>query len=56
MLCYSGDMLSSGGGADVAVIAIIQSCWNKFRQLPSLLTAKDTSVHVRGKMYCTVAV
>jgi len=33
------------------MIARIRSGWNKFRQLAALLTAKDTSMHVRGKVY-----
>jgi len=30
--CYLGDMLSVDGDADAAVVARIQTGWNKFRQ------------------------
>ena len=33
------------------MIVRIRSGWNKFRQLAALLTAKHTSMHVRGKVY-----
>ena len=49
--CYSRDMLSTDSGADAAMIARIRSGWNKLRQLAAFLPAKDTSMHVRGKVY-----
>jgi len=39
--CYLGDMLSVDRDADAAVETRIQTVWNKFRQLVSLLTNKD---------------
>ena len=50
-LCYLGDMLSVDGDADAAVEARIRVCWNKFRQLAPLLSNKDVSLIMRGRLY-----
>jgi len=47
--CYLGDMLSVDGDADATVEARIG--WNKFRQLVPLLTNKDVSLIMRGRLY-----
>ena len=49
--CYPGDMFSVDGDADAAVEARIRIGWNKFRQLVPLLTTKDMSLIMRGKLY-----
>jgi len=49
--CYLGDMLSVDGDADAAVEARIRIGWNKFRHLVLLLTNKDISLTVRGRLY-----
>jgi len=49
--CYLGDMLSVIGVADAAVEIRIHIEWNKYRQLVSLLTNKDVSLIVRGRLY-----
>jgi len=49
--CYLGDMLSVNGNADAVVENRIRIGWNKFRQLVPLLTNKDISLKVRGKLY-----
>jgi len=49
--CYLGDMLSLDGDADAAVEARIRIGWNKFRQLVPLLTNKDISLIMRGRLY-----
>jgi len=49
--CYIGDMLSVEGDADAAVENRIRIGWNKFRQLVPLLTNKDISLKVRGRLY-----
>jgi len=49
--CYLGDMLSVDGDADGAVENRIRIRWNKFRQLVPLLTNKDISLKVRGRLY-----
>ena len=48
--CYLVDMLSVDGDADTAVEARIQIGWNKFRQLVPLLTNKDVSLTMRGRL------
>jgi len=49
--CYLGDMLRVVGDADAAVETRIRIGWNKFRQLVPLLTNKDISPIVRGRLY-----
>jgi len=48
---YLGDILSVDGDADAAMETRIQIGWNKFRQLIPLLTNKDVSLIVRGRLY-----
>jgi len=49
--CYLGDKLSVNGNADAAVEARIRIGWIKFRQLVPLLTNKDVSLIMRGRLY-----
>ena len=49
--CYLGDMLSMNGDAVAAVENRMQIGCNKFRQLVPLLTNKDISLKVRGRLY-----
>ena len=49
--CYLSDILSVDGDADAAVEARIRIGWNKFRQLVPLLTYKDVSLIMRGRLY-----
>jgi len=49
--CYLGDMLSVDGDGDTAVETRILTGWNKFPQLVPLLTKKDISLIVRGRLY-----
>ena len=49
--CYIGDMLNVDGDAVAAVEARIRIGWNKFRQLVPLLTNKDVSFIMRGRLY-----
>ena len=49
--CYLGDVLSVVGDADAAVETRIRIGWNKLRLLVSLLTNKDISLTVRGRLY-----
>ena len=49
--CYLGDMLSVDGDADAAVKTRIRIGWNKYRQLVSLLTSKDVSLIMEGRLY-----
>jgi len=53
--CYLSDTLSVDGDAhDVTVETRIRTGCNKFRQLMPLLTNKDTSLIVRGRLYSCV--
>jgi len=49
--CYSGDMLGVDGDTDASVKNRIRIGWNKSRQLVPLLTNKDLSLKVRGRLY-----
>jgi len=49
--CYPGDMLSVNADTDAAVEARIQIRWNKFRQFALLLTSRDISLIMRGRLY-----
>jgi len=49
--CYLGDMLSADRDADAAVEARIRIGWNKFRQLVPLLTNKEVSLIMTGRLY-----
>ena len=49
--CYFCDMLSVDGDADADVQTRSGTGWNKFRQLVPLLTNKDISLTVRGRLY-----
>jgi len=44
-------MLSADVDADAAVKARVRKGWNKFRQLVPLLTNKDISLVMRGKLH-----
>jgi len=44
-------MLSVDGDADAALQVRIRIGWNKFRQLVLLLTNKDVSLIMRGRLY-----
>ena len=47
-------MLSVDGDADAAVEARIRIGWSKFRQLVLLLTNKDVSLILRGRLFVNV--
>jgi len=49
--CHLDDMLSVDGDADAATEVRIRTGWNIFRQLVPLLTNKDISLTVRGRLY-----
>ena len=49
--CYLGDMLNVDGDADAAVEARIQIVFYKFTQLVQLLTNKDISLIIKGRLY-----
>jgi len=49
--CVTCDMLSVDGDADTPVETRIRIGWNKVRKLIPLLTNKDMSLIVRGRLY-----
>ena len=49
--CYLGDILSAGGGCELAAITRCKCAWGKFRQLLPLLTNRHLPVLTRGKVY-----
>jgi len=49
--CNLGDMLRVDGDAEAAVEARIRIGWNTFRQLVPLLTNKDVSLIMTGRLY-----
>ena len=51
--CYLGDMLSAGGGCELAAITRCKCAWGKFRQLLPLLTNRHLPLLTRGKVYST---
>ena len=51
MFCYLGDMLSAGGGCELAAITCCKCAWGKFRQLLPLLTKRHLPLLTRGKVY-----
>jgi len=53
MFDYLGHMMSVDGDADAAVEARVCKGWTKFRQLVPLLTNKDVSLIMRGKLYAS---
>ena len=46
--CYLGDMLSAGGGCELAVITRCKCAWGKFPQLLPLLTNRHLPLLTRG--------
>ena len=51
--CYLGDMLNGGGGANSASVARVRCAWGKFKELSGILTRKEVSLKLKGKLYVT---
>ena len=51
--CYLGDMLSAGGGCELAAVTRCKCAWGKFRQLLPLLTNRNVPIVTRGCVYST---
>ena len=51
--CYLGDMLSAGGGCELASITRCKCAWAKFRQLLPLLANRPLSLLTNGRVYST---
>ena len=52
-ICYLGDMLSAGGGCEMAVTTHVKTAWKKFRELwlVPVLTSSHLSYKTRGHVY-----
>ena len=48
---YLGDMLSAGGGCEMAVTTRVKTAWKKFRELLPVLTSRHLSYKTRGHVY-----
>ena len=44
------DMIGVGGGAEDASRARVRCAWAKFRELAPILTSRETSLRVKGKI------
>ena len=51
--CYLGDMLNGGGGANSASVARVCCVWKTFKELSGILTRKEVSFILKGKLYVT---
>ena len=49
--CYLGDMLSAGGGCEMAITTRVKTAWKKFRELLPVLTSRHLSYKTRGHVY-----
>ena len=49
--CYLKDMLSAGGGFEMAVTTRVKTAWQKFRELLQVLTSRHLSYKTRGHVY-----
>ena len=49
--CYLGDMLSAGGGCEMAVTTRVKIAWKKFRELLPVLTSRHLSYKTCGHVY-----
>ena len=49
--CYLGDMLSAGGGCEMAVTTRVKNAWKKFRELLPVLTSRHLSYKTHGHVY-----
>ena len=50
--CYLGDMLSAGGGCELACRTRAKYAWRKFMELLPLLARRGVSLKIEGKIYC----
>ena len=48
---YLGEMFSANVGCDVVVTARFKNAWKKFREYLPILTGKEYSLKLKGKVY-----
>ena len=53
--CYLGDMLSAGGGCEIAVTTRVKKAWKKFRELLPVLTSHHLSYKTCSLVYSSCA-
>ena len=53
VFCYLGDMIEAGGGAGEASRVRVRCAWKKFRELSPILTTREASWKLKGKIYST---
>ena len=51
--CYLGDIISAGGGCELAAVTRCKSAWGKFQQLLPHLTTRNLPLLTRGRVYST---
>ena len=51
--CYLGDVISAGGGCELATITRCKIAWRKFRELIPILTNRHLPLITRGRVYST---
>ena len=49
--CYLSDMLNERGGANSASLARAHCAWRKFKELSRIVTRKEVSLKLKGKLY-----
>ena len=49
--CYLGDMLSAGGGCELAIATRCCTAWGKFKKLLPILTSRHVSLKARGSVF-----
>ena len=49
--CYLGDMLSAGGGCEMAVTTRVKTAWKMFKELLPVLTSRHLSYKTPGQVY-----
>ena len=51
--CCLGDMLNGGGGANFTSVTRARCAWRRFKELSGILTKKEVSLKLKGKLYVT---
>jgi len=49
--CYLGDTINANGGVESASVTRTRCAWQKFRELSPILTGKDISLRIKGRVY-----
>ena len=49
--CYLGDTINANRGDESASVTRTRCAWQKFRELSPILTGKDISLRIKGRVY-----